>query len=193
MFGAGTVRARLPMRLPRCSLRRVLLVGLCAAVVGAGVGAHRHFRWKRFAAVVPAQIYRSGLLTEHQLESAIEKLALKTVICLAPNVADRERAVCQRKGVQFRSFDMHSSGQGRPEDYAAVVGILSDPEAQPVLVHCEAGVARTGAAVALYRMSQEGWSFDEAIAELKSFEHRGRCSPRLQDLIQQVSRDELRR
>jgi protein tyrosine/serine phosphatase len=47
--------------------------------------------------------------------------------------------------------------------FLAVVG---DPARQPVFVHCLRGSDRTGMAVAVYRMSAEGWSREEAIDEM---------------------------
>jgi protein tyrosine/serine phosphatase len=41
----------------------------------------------------------------------------------------------------------------------------TDPQNQPVYVHCEAGKGRTGVAVACYRMAVEGWTADQAIAD----------------------------
>jgi len=47
--------------------------------------------------------------------------------------------------------------------------ILSDPEMKkPVLVHCFAGIHRTGGYVAVYRMEHDGWSAAEAIEEMRS-------------------------
>lgn len=73
-----------------------------------------------------------------------------------------------------------------------VVRTLNDPASQPVLVHCRAGVARTGASVALYRMSVQGWTFDQAISELKSFERKGRCEPPLQRMITKIYEEKLK-
>ena len=45
---------------------------------------------------------------------------------------------------------------------------MDDPMTKPVLVHCFAGIHRTGGYVALYRMEHNGWTADDAIAEMKS-------------------------
>jgi protein tyrosine/serine phosphatase len=156
---------------------------IVTSVVWGGLLSYKHRAWKQFAVVEPGRVYRSGLLRGEQLRQAIESLQLKTVICLEPEEADRERALCQEKNVRFLSFDMHSSGFGKPEDFREVVRILSDQTQQPVLVHCRAGVARTGASVALYRMSVDGWDLERAMGELRSFEKWGRCEPALQAMI----------
>jgi hypothetical protein len=43
-----------------------------------------------------------------------------------------------------------------------------DPNNYPVLVHCWAGIHRTGAYCAIYRMEFDHWTNADAIAELKS-------------------------
>lgn len=177
------------------SIKLAFLLPMVIALAGAvwlGIAVFHELHWKQFAVVVPEKIYRSGLLKSHQLESAMESLKLKTVICLDSKEADRERKLCEEHGVRLLSFDMHSSGEGRPEDYVEVVRTLNDPASQPVLVHCRAGVARTGASVALYRMSVQNWTFDEAISELKSFERKGRCEPELQRMITKIYEEKLK-
>jgi protein tyrosine/serine phosphatase len=44
---------------------------------------------------------------------------------------------------------------------------MSDPANHPVLVHCFAGIHRTGAFCALYRMEFDGWSNEQAVQEMK--------------------------
>jgi len=45
--------------------------------------------------------------------------------------------------------------------------VMDDPAKYPVLVHCFAGYHRTGAMCAVFRMDYQGWSNDEAIAEMR--------------------------
>ena len=181
---------------PRKPLRKLaFLIPVIVAVIGAGwlgVTVYKEVHWKQFAVVVPEKVYRSGLLKEHQLESAIQSLKLRTVICLDAAEAPKERKLCQSHGVRFLSFDMHSSGKGSPADYQTVVETLADPASQPVLVHCRAGVARTGAAIALYRMAVDHWTYEQAITELRSFERKGRCEPELREMIAQIYREKLK-
>ncbi|MBN2210712.1 MAG: dual specificity protein phosphatase family protein, partial [Sedimentisphaerales bacterium] len=44
--------------------------------------------------------------------------------------------------------------------------IVSDPERQPVLVHCQHGADRTGTMCAMYRIVIEGWPKEEALREM---------------------------
>jgi len=52
------------------------------------------------------------------------------------------------------------------EDVLAFLRIVTTPEFQPVLVHCRHGSDRTGTMVAIYRIVVEGWTKEQATAEM---------------------------
>jgi hypothetical protein len=52
------------------------------------------------------------------------------------------------------------------EDAVKLLQIVSDPDRVPVLVHCHFGSDRTGTMCAVYRVAVQGWSKEEAIAEM---------------------------
>ena len=45
---------------------------------------------------------------------------------------------------------------------------MDNPENFPVLIHCFAGIHRTGAFCAIYRMEYEHWTNERAIVEVKA-------------------------
>ena len=55
------------------------------------------------------------------------------------------------------------------EDFDLIVQTLSNPENQPILVHCQSGADRTGVACAAYRITVDGWSLAEAWEELECY------------------------
>jgi protein tyrosine/serine phosphatase len=167
--------------------RWLTFVAWTVAVGSVGVVAYKSLRWKKFAVVAPGAVYRSGQLAGWQLESALKTYGLKTVVCLNPDRADAERALCGKHGVEFRYYPMPSDGRGRPEQFAEVLALLRDSSKLPILVHCNAGVARTGASVALFRQLEQGWDFQRAIDELASFERRGRIDPALESHIARLA------
>src|SRR5437773_12261447 len=46
--------------------------------------------------------------------------------------------------------------------------IMDDENSYPVLIHCKAGLHRTGVMAAIYRMEYDGWSREDALRELRS-------------------------
>lgn len=52
------------------------------------------------------------------------------------------------------------------EDILKFLRIVTTPELQPVLVHCQHGADRTGMMIAIYRIVVDGWTKEQAKAEM---------------------------
>src|SRR5262249_1994024 len=57
---------------------------------------------------------------------------------------------------------------GRPPAIDDFLEVLDDPAAYPVLIHCHAGLHRTGILAAVYRMEHQGWTPAEAWQEMRA-------------------------
>jgi hypothetical protein len=141
---------------------------------------------KRLRPVTEDKVYRSGCLTAAGLEAALQKHRFRTVLNLMEETPDpslslgyfdtrevREAEVCERYGARMVSLTVDlipadQVGRSRPEAIDTFLNLMDDPRNYPVLIHCRAGLHRTGVIVALYRMEYEGWTRHEAMAELKS-------------------------
>ena len=55
------------------------------------------------------------------------------------------------------------------EDTIRFLKVMRDPENHPVFVHCAHGADRTGFMVAAYRVVEQGWTVEEAVAEMHNF------------------------
>jgi len=62
----------------------------------------------------------------------------------------------------------------------------------PVLIHCKHGQNRTGLVAALYRMIYQGWSKQEALAEMRSFGGSKERMERAEDYLEDVDINELK-
>ena len=146
-------------------------------IVGPAVLAvHDQNQMRNFRVVREGVLYRSGQMTRAGLARAIHDYGIRTVICLRDGLTAADQAeekFCAAEDVQF--VRIPPSGWG---DVGGVVpveegvrkfrGVLADPKSHPVLVHCFAGIHRTGAYAAIYRMEFERWSNARAIAEMKA-------------------------
>ena len=45
---------------------------------------------------------------------------------------------------------------------------MHSSSAYPILIHCKAGLHRTGRLTAIYRMDKEGWEVGDALRELRA-------------------------
>ena len=61
--------------------------------------------------------------------------------------------------------------------------ICDDPANYPILIHCMAGLHRTGALTAVYRMEYEGWSVADAVRELRANGYGDRKATKANDYI----------
>ena len=140
----------------------LLIIGIIAAVVGAGVYVwEEHLEDiivpRNFGTVVDGSIYRSGRLTPQTLEKVVEAHGIKTVIDFGGYHAgsDVEAAIFatdERLGLERTQLPMIGDATGDPNHYAQALRMMADPANHPMLVHCAAGSERTGACIALYRV-----------------------------------------
>jgi protein tyrosine phosphatase (PTP) superfamily phosphohydrolase (DUF442 family) len=93
----------------------------------------------------------------------LPKLGVRTVINLRSLHSDRDE-IGQRP-LQYEHIRM-KAWHAEDEDIVRFLQLVTDTERQPVLVHCQHGADRTGVATAAYRIVVQGWSKDEAIAEM---------------------------
>ncbi len=156
----------------------LLLVGL----VAGGPFVYRSWqsvKYRNLRVVEPGRLYRSGQMSPAGFDAAFRDLGIRTVVSFRdtrddgrePDDADEE-AVCRRHGVRFRTLPKADWSPGPDgvisgdRNVDALFGLLADPATQyPVLIHCFAGIHRTGAYTAIYRM-EHGWTAAEAKAEL---------------------------
>jgi hypothetical protein len=135
-------------------------------------------------------VYRSGCLTADGLAHAIATHKIRTVINLMEEYPDpvlsagyfdtsavREAEVCERFGAKMINMTVDTLApldardpekNARPAAIATFLELMDRPDTYPVLIHCKAGLHRTGVMVAVYRMEYNGWSPAEAMGELKA-------------------------
>jgi tyrosine-protein phosphatase SIW14 len=168
---------------------RWLLAGVVAAVVAVPPVAlfrANYAHAKRLREVTPGKFYRSGQMTAAGLRETIERYGIKTVLNLQHEAPDpalpekwlgkpvvAESKLCKQLGARY--VLMTPDVLPQPNDITKtppVVGefleLLDDPAAYPVLIHCKAGLHRTGRLTAIYRMEYEGWSTGDAMRELRA-------------------------
>ena len=147
----------------------IVLAGVLAGAAAIKYGRHQ-FVPKRFAVVEPGQLYRSGYLEPGPLKRVIRAHNIKTILALLNNEPDtrqqqNEEAVARAEQVTLIRIGMPGDGRGDFDALDRAADVLADPANRPLLVHCAAGVHRTGAVYAAYRMKHCGWSFKQALAE----------------------------
>src|SRR5204863_5237179 len=130
---------------------------------------------RNFRIVREGVLYRSGQLSLRGLKRAVHDYGIRTVVSLrdghAPADRDEEQ-FCQEQGITFirippRAWEGPGGRAPVELGVADFLKVMRDPANHPVLLHCFAGVHRTGAYTAIYRMEFEGWGNARAMAEMK--------------------------
>jgi hypothetical protein len=168
---------------------QVTLVGALAVLV-FGLGPFVLFRsayahGKRLREIVPGRLYRSGQMTVEGFAEAVERCQLRTIINVQDDVPDpnvcmsyfnrrtiKESEMCRRLGVRYvqLSPDLVSRRlvpQKRPQAIDSFLALMDQESTYPALIHCKAGLHRTGVLSAVYRMEYQGWSPARAFREMK--------------------------
>lgn len=159
----------------RIAIAFVLIV---AAILTAWITVETHRNrlvWDHFDVVKSGILYRSGQLTGDQLEAAVKRYGIRTVVNFQIPGArvNGEAKDAQRLGVDFLNLPMPGDGFGQEAQFREVLKACDDPERRPVLVHCARGTCRTGASVALYRFERDGWTIEDVNAEMRRQVYRG--------------------
>jgi len=97
-------------------------------------------------------------------------LGVKTVVDLQADFDKNEQRSVEEAGMKFFRIGMSSTVSPTPENAQAFLKIVNDPANQPVFVHCAGGRHRTGAMTAIYRITHDGWSPEQAFAEMKQYD-----------------------
>jgi len=167
-------------------MRRVRVV-LGAAVVLLVIGvpllysSHRQTTVRNFRVVEDGVLYRSGQLSPDAFERIINEYHIKTVITLRttrdpgrPYPDEWERSICEARGMKHIRIVPQVWGPDEKGEIPAeqnvqrFLDVMADRNNHPVLVHCFAGIHRTGTMCAIFRMEHHRWSADCAIAEMQA-------------------------
>lgn len=102
--------------------------------------------------------------------AALAAIGVKTLVNLTSDDADAsEEAMARSAGMKYIQIPMTTHTVPTAEELATFMKIATDPASQPIYVHCVGGRHRTGVMTAVYRMTQDGWSADQAFKEMKQF------------------------
>ncbi|HEV3255753.1 MAG TPA: tyrosine-protein phosphatase [Gemmataceae bacterium] len=124
-------------------------------------------------------LYRSGQMSLAGLKSVVHDYGIRTVISLRdgthpgePPPDSEEEDYCWAQELTYcritpQDWDSRLGTAPAEEGVRKFRAIMDDPDNYPVLIHCWAGIHRTGAFCAIYRMEYEHWTNEAAMAEMR--------------------------
>ncbi len=161
-----------------------IVLGLSAASVVVATpllySSHRHAHMRNIRVVEEGVLYRSAQLSPEGLDRIIREKAIKTVVTLRaarkkgePDPDAWEEAFCTTRGLRHvrippRVWGASESGEIPAEEtIAEFLAVMDDKKNYPVLVHCFAGIHRTGTMCAIFRMEFNHWPNYQAVEEMR--------------------------
>jgi tyrosine-protein phosphatase SIW14 len=118
-----------------------------------------------FGEVTPL-LYR-GAQPNKQGYAELKKMGIDIVVDLRRK-NKKEKETLTKLGMIYEPMSWFCM---RPKDplMARFLRLIRDNPGKKIFVHCTTGIDRTGMMVAAYRMADQGWSAQEAMAEMKEF------------------------
>lgn len=157
--------------LNRTRRQLVKTLPLSAALVAASLGAAFAGEITRFGEVSPG-LYRGARPSQEDV-AELREMGIKTILDLEAGLFSTEtdavkleRDWAAAAGLNFEHVPLGPLGAPRADRVDAALAVLRDPTKRPILVHCKAGVDRTGFVVAAYRVRVEGWTPEQAYEEM---------------------------
>ena len=176
-----------PLAAARRRARWLVRFGLAAVLVVLAYRGFWFFHLKRFAAVKPGVLYRSGQPTAWGLQYLVRRYGVRTVVSLRGRSRDAlrrgmtdvgapdgpaEAQFVESLGCRYLHWPMGQESYWPwlpPAHFERFFQLMDDPRNHPVAVHCIAGRHRTGTFVALYRLEYDRWSPEAALLEMQRF------------------------
>ena len=162
------------------------------ALAGCGYGVYDNFAPLRltdnFHVIEWGRAYRTAQLDAETLGLLVDLLGIRTVVNLrGENISepwyDNERTLLDGKGVTLIDVRMSANELPRREELLKLYDAFLTAE-EPILMHCQAGADRTGAAAAIWRMVVLGDSREAAARELCiCYGHFEAVTPEMDELV----------
>ncbi|HXU40260.1 MAG TPA: tyrosine-protein phosphatase [Blastocatellia bacterium] len=153
----------------RVSLMAVVAISLALATAAENKpGKLSKVSIKNFGCI--NENYYRGAQPQKQEYAELASLGVKTVIDLQEDGEANEKQMVELAGMKFVRFLMNTTDRPDSKIVAQFLKLVDDPANQPVFVHCHGGRHRTGVMTAVYRLTHNGWTPDQAYSEMKQYE-----------------------
>jgi len=101
----------------------------------------------------------------------LQRLGIKTVIDLQEDGDSGEPAWVRNAGMQYFNIPLSSRRPATDGQTKHFLQLVNDPQNWPVFVHCAGGRHRTGEMTAIYRITHDSWTADQAFQEMEQYDY----------------------
>jgi protein tyrosine/serine phosphatase len=92
------------------------------------------------------------------------------VLDLRGDAEPGSKTEAEQAGLQYINLPLEPKRYPQADAATRFLEIVNDQANWPVFVHCAGGRHRTGAMVAVYRMTMDHWKVDQAYNEMKQYD-----------------------
>lgn len=124
---------------------------------------------------IDENIYAGGRLEEKDIAQLVS-LGIKTIVNLEsgffiekPKQVEKEQLWVEKAGIRYFKVPMNPIDDPEERDIALALNLITNPQNQPVFIHCKYGKDRTGIVVATYRLEINKWKLEQAYQEMKAY------------------------
>lgn len=122
----------------------------------------------------------------------LKKIGIRTVIDLQEDGNRKEPTWAHDAGIQYFNIPLSSTRPATAEQTAYFLKLVNDPQNLPVYVHCAGGRHRTGEMTAIYRITHDSWTADQAYDEMLQYDYYAWGGHRsLKDYVYQFYQDQV--
>ena len=114
-------------------------------------------------------LYRGGQPAESDYK-ALAAYGIHTIVDLRNDEEAFAKSAAEAAGLKYYNIPMDGVSAPSDEDVAKFLSIINYPSSGKIFMHCKAGIHRTGAMGAVYRIAHDGWDYDKTYAEMKNYE-----------------------
>jgi protein tyrosine/serine phosphatase len=114
--------------------------------------------------------YYRGEQPSQEEFAQLKKFGVKTVIDLRKDSLRQAPEQARNSGLQYFNIPLLASRAATEEQTSYFLSLVNDPANWPVYVHCKGGRHRTGGMTAIYRITHDGWTADQAYEEMIKYD-----------------------
>jgi len=122
-----------------------------------------------YVARINEGLYR-GAYPKENLDQ-LKKLGVKTIINLRYLKVHDYSGEARAAGFEYYWMPINPPKPPDKKFVEKFLSIVTDQSKQPVYFHCTMGIDRTGLMAGIYRIEEDGWSNEKAVAEMEYFGH----------------------
>jgi protein tyrosine phosphatase (PTP) superfamily phosphohydrolase (DUF442 family) len=114
-------------------------------------------------------LYRGSQPKDEEYQE-LAAAGIKTVLDLREDVKSESKADAEHAGLRYINLPLGDKEYPQADAAQRFLEIVNDQANWPVYVHCAGGRHRTGSMIAVYRMTVDHWTLNQAYDEMKKYD-----------------------